>query len=526
MRVGSAGRRSWAPMQVGAAPVGGATILTPTPSATVRGIILLSGLMPTSKPITAVEVRYDSASYRPATWRGGKWRTLFNTTILSVGAHTLSVRVTYNDASTVTASVPITVGASTMIPGIAALKLGSGFSAIATNRDKYTNWQINEGDAAALADVITRPTIALTWMYGTTIRKSPTNENRLGIDYDEATAKGWVQKTSGGADVEYPGDPGQVFVKFGDPAYIARVIDRFVNHPNTIADSHGVFLPGILASQNAGIDGAMCDDTNASYSAAAGTPSATYPTSLAWRDAMFLFLKGVGAGLQDAGYLFGCNPNSNSNEFVGASGVWPAWGQAHDDSQLGFWVRAMAPYVDVIMKEYWMTGGGGSYRASVRTIPTSTDPNQYFREALNNAMNAVNESGTSWLLNMQVGLTADNGADDTNLNSTYNQARMKYMKAAMLLKWDPTTGTTCDLTAPPAGGATVPSGYGSNVDPWNLGWTKNMGLPLGPMTEPVVGGFLRRYENGNVYLNGQPSSSVTFPAPDNLVVPAKTAVIT
>ncbi len=522
MRVGSAGRRSWAPIQIGGTPTGNATILTPTPLSTVAGIILFSGLMPTSKPITAVDVRYDAAAYRPASWRGGKWRTLFNTTILSAGSHTLSVRVTYVDTSIALASVPITIPASTMIPGLAILKLGNAASyGSVTNRDKFSIFQVDQVQAT-IDDVVTRSTIALIWMFGTTCPKWNPTYNAAGVSYNECIAKGWIQKTAGNADVEYSGDPGQVFTRFGNLDYQTRVVDRFVNNPNQIADHNGTFLPGIFA-QYPGIKGVTTDDVNASYSASGTTPSADYPTSVAWRDAMFDFIKGVGGGIQDAGFIYGCNPNCSTNEFVNASVgpkySWPAWGQAHDGSQLSFWLRAMAPYLDIAQVEYWMAGGSGAgYHDSVKTLGTAS--NQAFREYLNNVMPKVNAAGGSSLMcNLQVGMTADNGADDTNLNSVYNQARMIYLKASFLLKWDPTTGTTCDLTA-------APGNYSSAVDPWNISWTKNMGLPLGDMTEPVSGGFLRRFENGNVFLNANPSTSVTFPAPDNLAVSAKTAVIT
>ena len=499
------------------------TIDAPAANQSVTGVVVLKGRLSQHKTVTAVDVAYDSAAYRPATWRpGGKtWRTLFNTVAIGTGAHVLRVRVTYADASTDVSSTPVTVGSSTMRSGVSALKLGSGFPGLATNKDKYATFQINEGDAGALADVITRGTLALTWMYGTTVQKANPDGHSLGVSYNECVAKGWIQKTAGNADVEYPGDPNQIFVKFGDPNYIARVVDRFVNDPNTIADDHGAFLQGVFAA-NAGISGAMCDDTNASASASGTTPSATYPSSVAWRDAMFDFLKGVGTGLQDAGYAFGCNPNSSSNEFVSASSgpkySWGAWGQAHDGDQLGHWLQAMAPYVDVAMVEYWMAGGSGAgYRDSVKVLGASA--NQAYREYQTNVMPRTNAAGMCLLCNLQVGMTADNGSDDTNLSSAYNQARMIYLRASFLLNYDPTTGTSADLSVPPGG-------YSSLTDPWNASWTKDMGLPLGAMTEPVSGGFLRRFANGDVFLNANGGSSVTFPAPDNLLVAAKTAVIT
>jgi hypothetical protein len=508
------------PPPTGTAP----TIAAPAPNASVQGIVVLKGGMAIDKTVTKVDVRYDSAPFRPASFRpnGNTWRTLFNTIRLGVGAHTLEVRVTYSDATTRNFSIPINVVATTQIPGIAMLKLGgdAGYNS-ATNRDKYQMYQINQPGPGSTSDAGGRPGLSLLWNWGTTVRKSNPTYNILGVSYNECAAKGWIQKTSGGADVEYGGDPGQVFVKFGDPAYIARSIDRFCNNPNQIADDNGVFLPGIF-SQYPGTDGVMTDDTNASYSASGTTQSADYPDSLTWRNAMFAFLKGFGGGIQDRGYIYGCNPNSNSNQFTGSSPGWPAWGQAHDGDQLGHWLQAMAPYVDVAMVEYFFTGGGGSgYLDSVKVLGAAA--NQALREYMNNVMPRVNAAGGASLLgNMQVGMTGDLGATDTNLNSAYNQARMIYLKACFYMDWDPTTGNVVDLSVPPGG-------YSSASDPWNASWTQDIGWPTGPRDEPVSGLFRRSYLKGStnyiVLLNGNASGgNLTDPLSGRSVAP-KTAYI-
>lgn len=478
---------------------GAVQIISPTSSQNIQGIFLIRGTVTMQATPALVEVNVDGGSYRTASRRGNSWRILWNTGSLTAGSHTFGVRATDVNSSTAAGSVNVTVAAQTIIPGLCLFKLGDAGYTNTTNKDKFSAFVVGQpldGTVGVAAQAASQPTMDLVWMRGTTAFLN--QGDGQGLPWATLVANDWVLKDGSGNYVGYnPGDTGQFWLKFGDPGYQAALVPHFVNN---------------VFPRFPGVDGCMCDDVTAETINAASTTS-IYPTNFVWRDEMFDFVQVVGGGIQDAGFVMGGNLTANNNDFNGASGSWPAWGQGYNGEQVINWMKALAPWLEFPMYEFWMESGASTpVRTVGNTVTTAygDDSTVGWRDFLP----AVNAAGIAIHANIQSSSTGD-----TTINTAANVARLTYMKAAFLLDFDPRSGSVCAAEVPHAA-------YASPLDVWGTMWTLDVGNPAGAKTQPQTNVYRRVFQKGAttylVLLNANSSGTVTQ---DGHVLPFGTAYI-
>jgi hypothetical protein len=252
------------------------------------------------------------------------------------------------------------------------------------------------------------------------------------------------------------GDPG--FQSFQDRAYanIKASIDTFGGRV------HGLFGDNMIAS-------------------IPSTNMAKYRTQPEWENAIAKFIEPGGAlkRLKDEGYLV----FTNTIKWVSGDHG------SNNGSTNKLWWRRVAPGVTGMMQEYWMQNNG-SQLYTVRQ--DKADWMHYYRE-YSGHVTLAQELGKEFMGQMN---------NDDIVADTWVAL---YGRAAFLLKWNGTKQPGLSWTV---------GGYSGTRDDWTPDVNFPVGLPTEAEVEIKPGAFQRKYSQGLVILNANPTATYTFSNPD------------
>lgn len=432
------------------------TITSPAPSATVAGMILLRGT--NSSAVTKVEVSVDGGPYKTASRRLGKWRISWNTGTLSAASHTFTVRATDASNNIATASVTVTVSASTIISGIQLFKLGDAGYTNTSNKSSVSLFvvgQPTDGTSAGTAALAAsgQPTRHLLWSQA--VNTGQAAGDGMGPSGAEITAGGWWLHELDGTTIKAYGDGSSYMTNIGSVGYQDAVIAKFLN----------VIFPRFPLA-----DGVLFDNI---FDYHWNGPTFEYANNAVYRTAMLSFVQRVGTAIQDAGYYMA------GNVLINDGSLNPPGNDVNDGTQWVWWMQQLAPYMDGMAQEYYLRFSGGS---PVRTIGTA-NINQFWTtfQSFTAACEAIGVDHLAW---------AGGSMSETAL--------MTYCKASFLLDWDNRGGSTFSYSSPF-------TAYSSATDVWNAAYTLDVGAPSGAKTQPQPGLYRRQFANALVLVNANGS---------------------
>jgi len=274
----------------------------------------------------------------------------------------------------------------------------------------------------------------------------------------------WLLKDQNGNDIYYKAYTGDFFLDQGSVSYQAAALAKIrqaLQFPNPNFDGlefdnvwPNFYQPDGLSTTYAG---------SVSFPTGAGLICAKYPNNAAWEASVRSFIAAVGGQLKSEGYYV-CPNAGHSTDIDGSLSL--AW-----------WV-SIAPSVSAIENEYFEQISFGS------TLRSTDHVNGHFwREWLDNLVGVQNLG-----IDFVGGCSGDTAAD---------HYIPQYCRSSFLLKWDG-TGRSNQYY--------IQSG---SVDPYDLMWALDIGLPIGAMYKVGVG-FRRHYTLGTVIVNPDPTASQLF----------------
>jgi hypothetical protein len=328
--------------------------------------------------------------------------------------------------------------------GIGVARLGSAYRP-SQNYNRYGYVIVGTRNAAAAGRLKAK---ALVYMSGTSVQ----HRFFTGVSHEEALRRNWLLKDSSGEYLEnlnYETDIGDV----GNPAYQQQWADNVARFL-TLHHDDGVFIDDVVADVGQLTDYAYPPQ---------------YPDQQAWQNAMFSFIKYVGASLKAKGF------------YVVVSATGRVRGDVRSNNgelTRTFWQK-LAPYVSGLFSEYWLQLG--SDPATLR-VAGSSDWRQWWG-SWQGLVQVAQRAGVDFFAEMY------GSGDDLHI--------MRYGRASFLLDWNG------------RGGAFIYQPDEGRSDPWNPEWTMTIGLPVGPKRRVGVG-WRRDYTAGVTLVNPSPSASQSF----------------
>ena len=269
-----------------------------------------------------------------------------------------------------------------------------------------------------------------------------------GVPWETAVAKNWLLRDASGNYVPF-GDGVSYLADVGNPAYQRALAEALVR----------------LLSSDRGVDGVMVDNVSGSLI----QPSSAYPSNAAYRTAMRSLVVAVSAALRAHHRTLAVNANMSD----GATPNWQGlFGNACDATQLLWWYRRLAAYVDVFVNENWEMNWDGS--GSLRFSGTSACTENW--DGWQRLLGAVQRMRKTFVA------VTSGGSDSAGA------AKATYLRASFLLDYD--GGPSAFIYAPSGLGNYSAPPLGPTAEPWNVdvgrarqrkhrvgvGWRRDFGL--------------------------------------------------
>jgi Hypothetical glycosyl hydrolase family 15 len=223
-----------------------------------------------------------------------------------------------------------------------------------------------------------------------------------------------------------------------------------------------------------GLSGVFIDNVLGDVSGwSRGRFPAKYPTDSAWENAMASFVDHIGKALQQQGFFVAVN----------------AYKPYPDDAA---WWRRIAPATDALTNEYWQQNPNDVHDLYTADAPSWKGQWEYWVRLIDVAQNA----GSSFF-GIQYGDASDSGLS-------------LYGRASFLLAWNGRSGAYFFNPTNPA-------------DPWQAGWTNDIGTPAGSRTR-VGAGWRRDFSHGIVLVDPSATKTQTFTFSHPYLLPDGTQV--
>jgi Hypothetical glycosyl hydrolase family 15 len=363
-------------------------------------------------------------------------------------------------------------GASTTaaVPGIGVIRLGESASIGSSNLPRYATVILAPHKYSYIPQIKSASpgTRVLVYKNPMSIVDCPNVDTcSAGVTLAQARAH----------DAAYPNDPWILRDAAGNPVRNPSYSYFWLGNVGS-ASYRQQWLANVANTKRLGWDGVDIDDVLAQVSGwSKGVYPKLYPSDAAWESAMAGFMAYVGPQLKARGmYVL-----ANAYKYGAADG-----------SDTAAWWRTVGPYLNGLMREYWVQNP-------------------------NNVTQMYDTNPCCWTGNWLGWLSLADTAKSVGAHffglmrgSSTDTHMLQYGRASFLLVWD--------------GGASsymfMPS---DAVDPWNPAWTTDIGTPLAPRYQVGVG-WRRDYSAGTALVNPNASSAQAFNLGGSYLTPSGATV--
>jgi len=284
-----------------------------------------------------------------------------------------------------------------------------------------------------------------------------------GVSWETAVANNWLLRDSSGNYVPF-GDGVSYLADVGNPGYQRALAAALLR----------------LLSSDRGIDGVMIDNVSGSLL----RPSSAYPSDATYRAATRSLVAAVSGALRARHLTLAVNANMSD----GATPDWQKlFGNACDATQLLWWYRQLAPYVDVFVNENWEMNWDSS--GSLRFSGTSACTQNW--DGWQRLVGAVQRMRKTFVA------VTSGGFDSAGT------AKATYLRASFLLDYD--GGPSAFIYAPGGLGNYSAPPLGPTAEPWNvdIGRARRQKRRVGV-------GWRRDFGLGVVVVDPSPTAAQTF----------------
>ena len=373
----------------------------------------------------------------------------------------------------VVAACALPGSASARPSGIGLIGLGDGLATRPTALARYNVVIVGQQAARVVARFDGR---AFLYACGVNIPQTSWSDT-CGVSWEAAVANHWLLRDASGNYVPF-GDGVSYLADVGNPAYQRAFAAALLR----------------ILSSDPGIDGVMIDNVSGSLI----QPSATYPSDAAYRGATRSLVAAAAATLHAHHRRIAVNASMTD----GSTRNWPkVLGNPCDGTQLLWWYRRLAPYVDVFVDENWEMNWDGS--GSVRFSGTAACTQNW--DGWQRLVGAVQRMRKTFVA------VTSGGADPVGT------ARATYLRASFLLDYD--GGPSAFIYAPGGLGNYSAPPVGPTAEPWNV----DIG-PAHRRKQHVGVGWRRDFAHGVVVIDPSPTAAQRFSLGRAFMLPDGTRV--